>query len=176
MRSLQWLEMARYLNKLVDMKDSRWPKKIIKWDNSLKTKGSADQIKHILECVNMSCGKLGEEKIDLDVMKARLKTIYTDKLLLEANSMQKLRTFVEIYDKEQPRTIVSSNLPRNHKSLLSKLKVGILPLHIETGRWKDIPLEERICYACDEFNLEDEYHFLIHCDSYKKHAQNFCNR
>ena len=163
-----WLEMVQYLNRLVDMPSYRWPKKVLLWNRSLKTKGWADQVKHILEYTNMNCAELGEEKVDLDALKAWLLELYTDRLHLESYSMQKLWTFVEMYDREEPRSIIKANLQRNHRSLLSKLKVGILSLHLEAGRWKDTPLEERICYAWDEFNLENEYHFVIHCDAYKK--------
>ena len=69
--------------------------------------------------------------------------------------------------------IVKANIPRNHRSLVSKLKVGIPPLHIQTGRWKDTTPENRICYACDESKLENDYHFVIHCDAYIKTRTEF---
>ena len=62
---------------------------------------------------------------------------------------------------------MKANLPRNHRSLISKLKVGTLPLNLEVGRWKDKALELRLCKVCDEGFLEDEAHFIIHCSKYK---------
>ena len=104
--------------------------------------------------------------VDLDVLKARLTRSNKTGWLLEASSKTKLRTFVQIYNELEPKAIIQANLPRNHRSLLSKLKLGVLPLAIETGRWKDTPLELRTCKACDQGFLEDEYHFLLHCDAF----------
>ncbi len=54
----------------------------------------------------------------------------------------------------------------HHRSLQLKFKLGVLPLAIETGRWKNTPLETRLCKACGKGFLEDEFHFLLHCDAY----------
>ena len=37
-----------------------------------------------------------------------------------------------------------------------------LPLEIETGWYKQVPLEERICNQCNA-SIEDEVHFLVDC-------------
>ncbi len=51
------------------------------------------------------------------------------------------------------------------RSIVTKLKIGVLPLHLETGKWKDTPLEYRSCRVCDNDLLEREMHFLMHCDA-----------
>ena len=51
---MRWIEMLRYLNRLIKMDDHRWPVKVHKWDVSLKTKGWADNTNHVLEYVNMN--------------------------------------------------------------------------------------------------------------------------
>ncbi len=87
--------------------------------------------------------------------------------MLEANTKPKLRTYLEIYEKEETRALVKCNLPRNHRSVLAKLKKGILPLQVELGRWKDVPLEYRTCRVCEEDILEDEYHHVSFCEALK---------
>ena len=37
-------------------------------------------------------------------------------------------------------------------------------LRIETGRWVWIWRDERICKMCDEREVEDVEHFLLHCN------------
>ena len=44
------------------------------------------------------------------------------------------------------------------------MKLGILPLEIEVGRWKDVPLETRIWKVCSDALLCDEFHFLLFCE------------
>ena len=79
----------------------------------------------------------------------------------------KLRTFLEIYDSTNPRAIVQSNVERSQRSIVAKLKLGILTLKIESGRWKDTPLEYRKCLICKDNTSENEYHFVSNCDALK---------
>ena len=39
----------------------------------------------------------------------------------------------------------------------------MLPLHLELGRYKNSPIETRVCHICDAGLLEDELHFLYKC-------------
>ena len=73
-----------------------------------------------------------------------------------------------MYDSNAPRAIINANLKRSKRSILSKIKLGVLPLAIETGRWKDVPLEKRLCLACNDKVLENEYHFVLFCDRFKE--------
>ena len=49
------------------------------------------------------------------------------------------------------------------RSLIAKLRCGILKLHIETGRYNHISLENRIC---NNNQIEDEFHLLCICPLY----------
>ncbi len=51
-------------------------------------------------------------------------------------------------------------------SVLAQFRSGILPLHIETGRWQSKPVEERLCLVCKLGIVEDEFHFLCECVCY----------
>ena len=44
------------------------------------------------------------------------------------------------------------------------MKCGVLPLAIETGRFKNIARELRFCKVCDKNIIESEYHHLLHCE------------
>ena len=37
-------------------------------------------------------------------------------------------------------------------------------LPIETGRWNNIPLENRLCTLCEINDIGDEYHYLLVCN------------
>ena len=56
-----------------------------------------------------------------------------------------------------------SNLNRRQWSLCSKLKCGVLPLAVETGRFKNIDRELRVCRVCNSGAVEIEYHHLLEC-------------
>ena len=45
---------------------------------------------------------------------------------------------------------------------ITKLRTSNLKIPIETGRWNNIPKEDRICNLCKEA-LGDEFHYLFIC-------------
>ena len=51
--------------------------------------------------------------------------------------------------------------------------MGILPLHIETGRYYRKPLQERVCLYCSDNVIEDAYHFLCCCAIYNSERDQF---
>ena len=55
------------------------------------------------------------------------------------------------------------NLPRSQRSIISKLKCGVLPIALETGRWTDVKEEKRLCVFCPSKCVETEEHFLTVC-------------
>ena len=57
-----------------------------------------------------------------------------------------------------------SNLNRRQRSLCAKHKCGVLPLAIETGRFKNVPEELRLCCVSNKCCIENEYHHLLECE------------
>ncbi len=164
-RYQRWIEMVRLRNRIVNMEEHRLPLIIHKWDVSLKQDTWAKQIDHILQYSNMLEDTTHLSHIDLDVLNARLKRLNREKWRNSANAMPKLRTFIELYDECDHKGLVYSNLTRRQRSMVTKLKIGIMPLALETGRFTDVPLEYRTCKVCEDELLEDEYHFLLYCDN-----------
>ena len=58
------------------------------------------------------------------------------------------------------------NLTPSQRSLTAQFRAGILPLNIETGRFRNIKLEERLCTLCNQNAVESELHFLFDCSCY----------
>lgn len=62
------------------------------------------------------------------------------------------------------------------RSLLARLRMGVAPLRIETGRYErrgqnsspGIPVEMRKCEVCSNGCVEDEYHFVMECNAYNR--------
>ena len=59
------------------------------------------------------------------------------------------------------------NVSTFYYSQIIKYRTGDHRLPVETGRWDDIPLNERKCKICTEDDFEDEYNFLFTCDFFK---------
>ena len=124
--------MLHYWNRLCDMDNNRWPKIVTKCDLSLQTSGWTDHIGQILSYAGIDTDLKMFQFIDLDVVEKQLRKLNEGIWLLEANSKPKLQTFVKLYEKEHARDIVEAKLCRSDRSSLIKLKVGVLPLQIET--------------------------------------------
>ena len=57
-------------------------------------------------------------------------------------------------------------LQRYHRPLLSQIRSGTLPIRIESGRFRNEPLEDRLCILCETNDVEDEIHFILFCSKY----------
>ncbi len=99
---------------------------------------------------------------DLDNLACILKNKNRCNWELEAHRKPKLETFVEIHDFSTSRTVLKANLNRRQRSLVIKLKSRVFPMKKETGRYKGLGRELRICDLC-KTEMEDEVHFLLKC-------------
>ena len=59
------------------------------------------------------------------------------------------------------------NVSKFYYSKIIKYRTGNLRLPVETGRWDDIPLNERTCKICTTDDIGDEYHYLFTCNFVK---------
>ena len=55
----------------------------------------------------------------------------------------------------------------HEKRSICRLRISSHRLQIETGRYRNVPRDERICQKCSENEIEDEVHFLIKCSENK---------
>ena len=60
---------------------------------------------------------------------------------------------------------MTCNLSKSRRSLLAQLRLGVLPLAIETGRprYTGKSIELRDCAVCDSNEIENELHFICQC-------------
>ena len=77
----------------------------------------------------------------------------------------KLRTYAMFKTEYGIEKYLQCPISRSKRSLLAQLRVGILPLKIETGRFTNTPKEERLCDFCTNA-VEDELHFIFECRLY----------
>ena len=46
-------------------------------------------------------------------------------------------------------------------------------LPIETGRWKNVTIQNRICPLCNNFDIGDEFHYIFTCTFFKNERNRF---
>ena len=69
---------------------------------------------------------------------------------------------------------LSKIVSRKARSLISQIRLGILPLEIEVGRFRGVSPEDRLCQNCNMGVVESEVHFICECPLYNdlRHAMN----
>ena len=53
---------------------------------------------------------------------------------------------------------------KDQRKLMAELRCGCAKLEVETGRWRGVAREDRICLLCKK-EMGDERHFLISCEA-----------
>ena len=89
------------------------------------------------------------------------------KWLNDMKHKPKLRTYRKIKSRlEQEKYLLLRD--RNE---LTRLRSGTNRLRIEKGRWVKLKPEERTCVVCETDAIEDEAHFMLHCEVYERLRQ-----
>ena len=55
-------------------------------------------------------------------------------------------------------------MPESCRIWITKFRCSNLRFPIETGRWQNIPTQDRICTLCRD-NIGDEFHLLFKCSN-----------
>lgn len=80
------------------------------------------------------------------------------------NGDNKLRTYKVFKTEFKVEEYCKMLLLLKHRSALAKFRCGIALIKIETDRYENLVVEERICPFCS--NIEDEMLFILDCSVY----------
>jgi hypothetical protein len=107
-------------------------------------------------------------RVNIDECKSILLDKQSDSWLRTVENKPKLRFYALFKDNFDVEKYVSINFSSSERSVLAQLRFGILPLHVETGRFVNTKLEDRVCKICNSGQVEDECHFLFECTAYNE--------
>jgi len=113
---------------------------------------------------------VGNESVFLNVFKLRVSDYYRADWLSRIRDSSKLAIYSSFKCELVCEKYVNVLTVRKYLEAFSRLRCSNHPLAIETGRYLGTLLEDRTCILCLKQKiivLEDEYHFLLCCDSYK---------
>ena len=180
----QSIEVFRLWNRLLTLDDSRITKRIFLWDKQLCRDNWCSKLESILNNFGYN-EEIFDDNLIIDIPTAKLKTVEINKerFDIEIESKPKLRTYKLFKSDFSTEEYILKHRSKYERSILCQFRIGILPLNIETGRYKNIKdnisgkmrnlrPEERICDLCDLNIVEDELHFLCVCPVYNDERQN----
>ena len=67
-------------------------------------------------------------------------------------------------------------LPKSLSLNMVRFRTYNHKLPIETGRWYNIELDERLCPLCPANTLGDEYHYLLECSYFKTQKAKYIDK
>ena len=96
---------------------------------------------------------------------------------LECQNKPKLRSFMMFKDFGKQPPHVGKPLSFLERRIVSKLRLGVLPLRIETGRYLRplVPEHQRTCY-CTSGQVESQYYVLFQCQMYRNLREAWLNK
>jgi hypothetical protein len=169
------IEMIRLWNRLIKMPDNRLTKRVFKWNLENQAKWSME-VNRVLNMVEMDDCFTSKKICNIQTLSEKLKENYRVDWAQKITEKPKLRLYKTFKQEFKTETYVLSNINRSERSFFAQLRFGILPIHIETGRFTRKPLEERTCKICNNGEVEDEKHFLLNCNTYQYSRDNLIQK
>ena len=165
--SIKRLNVILLMNRLVNMSDNRISKIVFDADyHNLSPHSWSSEIKYIMTELQLLNNFNNKSAVDLNCAKLNAYSIHSESWIQTVQSSPKLRTYKLFKNTFETENYLKLNLTKHERSMLSQFRCGILPLRIETGRYVNEPLYERICSQCDLKCIESEQHILLECSFY----------
>ena len=165
-----------YWNRMIGMSDNRLTKTIFNWDYNKKRSNWCSGIQNIFSQCNKSYIFDGKQYCSVIEITKMIMDRYKLQWFHDIEHKPKLRSYRLFKCNFQTEKYLYLNLPKWKRSILAQFRLGILPLNIETGRYKIVKdkegclrrqkPEERLCTLCTLGSTEDEIHFLLDCPCY----------
>ena len=147
------------------MEDDRLTKKIFLRDHQICKNNWSNEMKKLFTSIGSEAfGSL--DIMDLTRIEDKLKSLILEGWRKDILKKPKLRTYSLFKDDILVEDYVRLLKGRRDRSLYAQFRHGILPLKIETGRFQNLDIQERLCEFCSLGEVEDEIHFLCVCTLY----------
>ena len=150
-------------------------KQVYNWDYHLNITGRvktwSSEVQNILnenDCGNIFVAQQQFNAKDIiDKLKVSMTLKQKEEIKEECRQKPKLRTFINFKNFDAVSPHIGKSLTFVERKIVSQLRLGVLPLRLETARFLRplVPETERVCF-CGSGNVENEVHFLFHCSSY----------
>ena len=170
----QYTKMLQFWNRLIKMPNDRLTKQVFMTDYEYRNTWSS-ALKEIFTDLGLENIFLNKTECNIETCKKLLFEKFEKECIETINIKPKLRQYKLFKMDVQPTDYVKF-MSKYDRSLLAKFRCGILQLKVETGRFNNTKLEERLCDVCDLREIEDEYHFLCICTLYSQERQTLFNK
>ena len=168
-------EVIKFWFRVSKMSENRLTKKIFHHDQELANRGRVShghEVKLILESAGLDIWETQGANSDRNHI---VKSVhdsdiasFQDKLRSDSASMSRLNLYNNINNGFALKDYITLVNSRKHRSLLAKSRMGTFPVREETGRYRGVARDERLCIYCDMEMVEDIIHVVRHCPRYNE--------
>jgi hypothetical protein len=162
----KYLNMLRLWNRLIDMPNDRLTKQMFHYDYGINQSNWCADVKGIFYLLGTPEIYENKDKCNLDLCIDKMYELFERDYRQNVEKKPKLRTFKTFKQDCKPTDYVKCCMNRQDRSMLARFRCGILQLKIETGRFNQTKLEDRLCEFCHLNEIETEFHFLCICNKY----------
>ena len=177
--------MIQYFSRIMNTPSNRLVYKVYTWDRKLSEINGLNtwstEIKSILNDNNLGYifdnQHIFPVKQIIDQLKTSMHKTQQQMFRTECQNKPKLRTFMLFKDFETLPPHIGKPLSFVERKTISKLRLGILPIRLETARYVRpiLPENERVCY-CNSGRIESESYVLFTCPIYNDLRQSWVNK
>ena len=176
------ISMIRYWTKVINLDETSLVKKVyfmLKCDSdSDRNYGGrnwASQIKTILQNHGLLNVWLDQAHIQIPfaMIKQRILDNYFQSWHDSISSSPKLQTYTTFKHTLELEKYLDLKIENKYRIALTKLRTSSHNLAIETGRYDGIARENRTCTFCNMNAIENEFHLVLVCPSYRDLRQRY---
>jgi hypothetical protein len=156
--------MFRLWNRIMKMSQDRLTKNIFTEDFNCHVNRNnwSYSMLELFRNVDLEHVFWSKDCVDIANVECTLKEKAVDSWHQAIHRKPKLRTYVKFKNDFITENYVKYCFDRKGRSLTAQLRLGILPIKVETGRYTNIQIQDRLCEHCVNL-VEDECHFILHC-------------
>ena len=123
-------------------------------------------VQHCFKHLNISDSELLNKNL-VGLVKSKLVSMYKTNWCLNLSITDgKLRTYSSFKQRFSKEIYLTDIKDKKVRTFFTKFRISAHRLNIETGRYRNIPVDQRLCKCCTYGVVEDEVHFALSCPLY----------
>ena len=160
------LEVLRLYNQIAQMPEDCLSRQIFDYDRLHNGEGSwSKNLRSICTSIGKLDNYLEMRCISIKRASESLMKMYEVMWNMELSSKPKLELYNKLKPSFETAKYLCANLNKCERSLIGRLRNGVLEIELETARFHGVPRENRTCRVCDR-EVEDVVHLLLNCNAY----------
>ena len=144
------LAMLNLWNRLLTIENNRLLHHVFVWDLLYYSVPNTwtNEIKEVFQEINMTESYRNYELCDMHIAYENILNVQEKKWNEERFNKPKFRRYNLFKSQVEPDAYVFSDVSKRLRSIFAQFRLGILPLEVDVGRFRDVPLELRVCRVC----------------------------